>query len=130
MIASSVKRQTLSATTKKRIRRAALRSTSNPHVSEERVADEFPVDPNRRLSPLPSAPFGVLPNFSLLRFPDGISARNGKYSVNGILRYSEFRSIPSCRFLPMVDADKARSAELLNSEYSCQPALASVVEVY
>jgi hypothetical protein len=36
-------------------------------------------------------------------------------------RYSEFRNIPSCRFLPMADADKARSAELLNSEYSCQP---------
>jgi hypothetical protein len=25
------------------------------------------------------------------------------------------------QFLPMADADKARSAELLNSEYSCQP---------
>src|ERR1700674_655176 len=35
-------------------------------------------------------------------------------------RYSEFRNIPSCPFLPMADADKARRADFLNSEYSCQ----------
>ena len=44
-------------------------------------------------------------------------ARGLTYSI---VRYSEFRNIPSCPFLPMADADKARRADFLNSEYSCQ----------
>ena len=35
-------------------------------------------------------------------------------------RYSEFRNIPSCRFVPLPGSDEIKSAELLNSEYSCQ----------
>ena len=35
-------------------------------------------------------------------------------------RYSEFRNIPSCRFIPLPGADEINRAELLNSEYSCQ----------
>ena len=50
--------------------------------------------------------------FHALSIISGVTARKGKYSVNGI-QYSEFRNIPSCRFLPMAGADKARSAELL-----------------
>jgi hypothetical protein len=37
-----------------------------------------------------------------------------------IFRYSEFRNIPSRPFLPLADADRARKADLLNSEYSCK----------
>jgi DNA invertase Pin-like site-specific DNA recombinase len=62
--------------------------------------------------------FNILATFAELHYPL-ISYRNALTEVFG--RYSEFRNIPSCRFLPMADADKASSAELLNSEYSCQP---------
>ena len=37
------------------------------------------------------------------------------------LRFGPLSDIPSCRFLPMADADKASSTELLKPEYSCQP---------
>ena len=35
--------------------------------------------------------------------------------------YSEFRNIPSCRFVPLPEADEIKRAELLNSEYSALP---------
>ena len=44
-----------------------------------------------------------------------------KEAQTGVAGEFRVHDIPSCRFLPMADADKARSAELLNSEYSCQP---------
>ena len=47
-----------------------------------------------------------------------ISYRNALTVVFG--RYSEFRNIPSCRFIPVSGADQIRRAGLLNSEYSCQ----------
>jgi hypothetical protein len=37
-----------------------------------------------------------------------------------IVRYSEFRNIPSCRLIPLPGADEIKRVELLNSEYSCQ----------
>jgi hypothetical protein len=37
-----------------------------------------------------------------------------------IFPYSEFRNIPSCRFIPLPGADEIKRAELLNSEYSWQ----------
>jgi hypothetical protein len=39
-----------------------------------------------------------------------------------IVRYSEFRNIPSCRFIALPGADEIKRAALLNSEYSCQSA--------
>jgi hypothetical protein len=36
-------------------------------------------------------------------------------------RYSEFRNIPSCRFVPMPGAHEISRAELVSSEYSWQP---------
>ena len=56
-------------------------------------------------------------------FVDEISSYLGsaheteKYSVNGI-----FPHIPSCRFISVFGPGEIRSAQWLNSEYSCRPA--------
>jgi hypothetical protein len=46
--------------------------------------------------------------------------REKRYPTCFNFRYSEFRDIPSCRFIPLPGADEIKRAELLNSEYSCQ----------
>ena len=47
--------------------------------------------------------------------------REKRYRTCFKFRYSEFRNIWSYRFVSMREADEIWSAEVVNSEYSCQP---------
>jgi hypothetical protein len=57
------------------------------------VVDSIPLDPEMLCPKLPDGIFGG---------------------------YSEFRNIPSCRFVPTPESDRIRETGLLNSEYSWQ----------